>query len=435
MSSLNPLIDDRALGGVLPPLLDDAAHTVPRERAGSRARWLWLLGVVVVAAVGAIWYKGKAGTAAPAFRLEAVQLGSVTSSVTATGTLNAVTQIEVGTQVSGQISAIYADFNDHVKAGQLIARIDPTLLEQAVSDAEAGVERSQAALLRAEREYARSKELYDKKVLTESEFNDAEYTRSVAQADAKSAQVSLDRARRNLAYTRIYAPIDGVVVERNVDVGQTVAASFSAPQLFLIAQDLSEMEILASVDESDIGEIRAGQEVTFTVQAYPDATFSGAVRQVRLQSTTTENVVSYTAVVQVANPTGKLLPGMTATVSFLTGSATDVLTVPNAALRYEPSEAVLAASDLAPDAREARSSSTARAEDHGTLWYVDASGRLDAVSVGVGVSDGRRTEVSGAGLREGMGVIVATGTASSSSADVSSPFQTARQSGPPRPGF
>jgi HlyD family secretion protein len=304
-------------------------------------------------------------------------------------------------------------------------------------------------------------------VLTETEFNEAEYARAVAQADAKSAQVAVDRARRNLAYTRIYAPIDGVVVERNVDVGQTVAASFSAPQLFLIAQDLSEMEILAAVDESDIGEIDAGQAVTFTVQAYPDTTFTGTVRQVRLQSTTTENIVNYTAVVQVANPSGELLPGMTATVSFLTGSATDVLTVPNSALRYQPSETVLSESDVAPAARialngpstepqptlvprqstaepgppfgggssSARSTSTSRAEDHGALWYMDERGRLDVLSVAVGVSDGRRTEVSGSGLREGTHVIVGTGTASSSTSEVVSPLQSARQSGPPRPGF
>ena len=162
----------------------------------------------------------------------------------------------------------------------------------------------------------------------------------------KSAQVALDRARKNLSYTEIYAPIDGVVVERNVDVGQTVAASLSAPQLFLIANDLSQMQILASVDESDIGLIHEGQDVRFTVQAYPNQTFTGTVRQVRLQSTTTENVVNYTVVVTVANPKGKLLPGMTATVEFLTGSAENALIVPNAALRFRATPDMMAAAGV-----------------------------------------------------------------------------------------
>ncbi len=436
MSSLNPVANDHTLGATLAPPFEDATHLDAHAGLGlRRARWVAVLAGVAVLAAGAVWYERAGDDAAPAYRTEAVARGSVTSSVTATGTLNAVTQIQVGTQVSGQISAIYADFNDHVKAGQLIARIDPTLLEQSVTDAEAGLERSQAALLKARQEYDRSKQLFDKKVLTESEFNDAEYTRSVAEADAKSAQVALDRARKNLSYTRIYAPIDGVVVERNVDVGQTVAANFSAPQLFLIAKDLGEMEILAAVDESDIGEIRAGQAATFTVQAYPDTTFSGTVRQVRLQSTTTENVVNYTAVVQVANSTGKLLPGMTATVSFLTGSATDALLVPNSALRYQPSEAVLASSNLAPSSAAERSTIPSRQEDRGTLWTVDESGHLDALSVAVGVSDGRRTAVSGETLRAGLRVIVGTGGASTSTNAVSSPFQSARQNGPPRAGF
>ena len=184
----------------------------------------------------------------------------------------------------------------------------------------------------------RNKLLFERKVLTEIDFNTAKYAYDVALANVKSAQVTLERARQNLAYTNIYAPIDGVVVERDVDVGQTVAASLSAPQLFLIANDLAQMQILASVDESDIGAIHEGQSARFTVQAYPNETFTGSVKQVRLQSKTTENVVNYTVVVSVTNANGKLLPGMTATIDFLTGSAKDVLLVPNAALRFRPTE-------------------------------------------------------------------------------------------------
>jgi len=278
--------------------------------------------------------------------------------------------------------------------------------------------------------------------------------------------VTLDRARQNLEYTSIYAPIDGVVVERNVDVGQTVAASLQAPQLFLIANDLERMQILASVDESDIGFIREGQLARFTVQAYPDETFTGRVKQVRLQSTTTENVVSYTVVVDVENPAGKLLPGMTATVEFLTASAHDVLTVPNAALRFRPTEQMLAQlraqrganGAAAPGAQGNGSRQGApppgaagsmmgssgppngaafraggqRPENTAVLWYVDEKNRLGTIPVRVGITDGQRTEVSGPGLKEGMRVIIGVTQSQSTSAG-GSPFQQ-RPPGGFRPG-
>jgi len=303
--------------------------------------------VVVAVAAGALWiYRNAEAHEPPAYRFATVTRGNLESTVSATGALSAVTTVQVGTQVSGQVSQLYVDFNDRVKKGQLLARIDPTLQQQAVLDAQAGLVRAQADLERSKAEYDRNKVLYDQKVLTATEFNTAQYNYTVAQASVKSAQVALDRARKNLSYTEIYAPIDGVVVERNVDVGQTVAASLSAPQLFLIANDLSQMQILASVDESDIGLIHEGQDARFTVQAYPNQTFTGTVRQVRLQSATTENVVNYTVVVSVANPKGTLLPGMTATVEFLTGSANDALIVPNAALRFRPTPEMMAAAGV-----------------------------------------------------------------------------------------
>src|SRR3954454_39454 len=286
---------------------------------------------------GTTWFYHRADAKeAPAYRTAPVTRGSLRSTVSATGSLNAVRTVQVGTQVSGQVAQIYVDFNDKVKKGQLLARIDPTLQQQAVQDAQAGLERAQAQLQQAQDDYNRNKQLFDAKVLTAAEFGATRSTFAVQQATVKSAQIALDRAKQNLSYTSIYAPIDGVIVERNVDVGQTVAASLSAPQLFLIANDLAEMQILASVDESDIGSIKEGQPVTFTVQSYASETFTGQVRQVRLQSTTQDNVVNYTAVIGVSNPTGKLLPGMTATVQFLTASADNVLSVPNAALRITP---------------------------------------------------------------------------------------------------
>src|SRR5687767_15024210 len=406
--------------------------------------------VVVAVAAGALWiYRNAEAHEAPAYRFATVTRGNLESTVSATGALSAVTTVQVGTQVSGLVRQIYVDFNDRVKKGQLLARIDPTLQQQAVLDAQAGLIRAQADLERSQSEYERNKTLFDAKVLTATEFNTAQYNYTVAQASVKSAQVALERARKNLSYTEIYAPIDGVVVERNVDVGQTVAASLSAPQLFLIANDLAQMQILASVDESDIGQIHEGQDVRFTVQAYPSQNFTGTVRQVRLQSATTENVVNYTVVVAVANPKGTLLPGMTATVEFLTGSASNALIVPNAALRFRPTAEMMAeagvsasrtaaprtADDSAAFAARRDSLRKAREAAGGTaggqlgqagaagnrggaagsaggtgatrsraagtgrgsaaqLWYVDAAtGKPAVMRVRTGLSDGQNTEV------------------------------------------
>ncbi len=410
-----------------------------------------IIAIAAVAAVAAgLWFYRRADASeAPAYRFASVQRANVHATVAATGTLSAVTTVQVGTQVSGQIAAIHADFNDRVKKGQLLARIDPTLQKQAVSDAEAGVERVRAQYEAARLDYERSKPLYEAQAITAAEFNTSESGYLVAQANLKSAQIALDKAKQNLAYTNIYAPIDGVVVERNVDVGQTVAASLQAPQLFLIANDLSQMQILASVDESDIGRIVEGQPVSFTVESYPDEVFEGKVRQVRLQSVTTDNVVNYTVVVSVGNPNGKLLPGMTTTVTFHTDSATDVLAVPNAALRFRP----VGAGTAGAAARGARQAGGSAAREGGggaasadsaaaafrptaTLWRVNASGGLSPVPVRSGLSDGQKTEVEGPELTDGMQVVIGTNSGGASGAGasgVSNPLQGEQRSGPPRP--
>src|SRR5205823_10477505 len=210
---------------------------------------LFAIGAGVAVLSGGAWlYRRADAKEAPAYRFATVEHGSLTASVSATGALNAVRTVQVGTQVSGQVSAIYVDFNAKVKKGQLLARIDPTLQQQAVQDAQAGLDRVQAQLELARQDYDRNKQLFDNKIVTAAEFATVRANYSVAQANAKSASVAVSRARQNLAYTNIYSPIDGIIVERNVDVGQTVAASLSAPQLFLIANDLSRMQILASVD-------------------------------------------------------------------------------------------------------------------------------------------------------------------------------------------
>ncbi|HEY9228846.1 MAG TPA: efflux RND transporter periplasmic adaptor subunit [Gemmatimonadaceae bacterium] len=410
---------------------------------------------------GTTWFYRRAdGSERPAYRTAAIERASLKSTVSATGKLGAVRTVQVGTQVSGQVSELFVDFNDKVKKGQLLARIDPKLQEQAVQDAQAQLERAQAQLAQAEDEYNRNKQLFDAKVITPVEFGATKSTFAVQQAAVKSAEIALDRAKQNLAYTSIFAPIDGVIVERNVDVGQTVAASLSAPQLFLIANDLSEMQILASVDESDIGAIKDGQSVQFTVQSYPNQIFTGSVQQVRLQSTTLDNVVNYTAVINVPNREGRLLPGMTATVQFLTASAENVLVVPNAALRIRPTSDMLGNADTAQK-RRPRSAQTdsaggrdrndttagkqtprfARSDSQrassATLWYLDSTGVAHSARVHVGLSDGQKTEVSGPAIREGMQIVTglpATGETPAAAAPTSNPLSPQRRPGGPGGG-
>ena len=392
---------------------------------------------------GVLWFQSRAdaGTT-PSYRLGKVERGNVRQTVAATGTLGAVRTVEVGTQVSGQISALFVDFNSKVKKGQLIAKIDPILQEQAVADAQAGVSRAEAVVTQTRLEFERSKKLHEQQIATDAEFNVAQSNYSVARANQTSAQISLQKARQNLAYTNIYSPIDGVVVERAMDVGQTVAASLSAPKLFVIANDLSRMQILASVDESDIGKIVAGQPVTFTVQSFPDRQFTGTVEQVRLNSTTLNNVVSYTAVVSVSNEDGKLLPGMTASVKLVTASADSVLTVPSTALRFTPPEGAKTNQPARP-ARPAGDSSASPAPSAvaggapqggfpgggfpggpgganarrprptgtqpgsmATLWTVDTQGVLTPHRVRIGISDGQRTQITTRDLQQDASIVI-----------------------------
>ena len=419
---------------------------------------------------GVLWFhhRADAGTT-PSYRLGKVERGSVKSTVSATGTLGAVRTVQVGTQVSGQIAALNVDFNDHVKKGQLIARIDPVLQQAAVQDAQAGLAKAQAVYTQTQLDYERSKKLHDQQIATDAEYNVAQSSYAQAQASLTSAKINLERAKQNLAYTNIYSPIDGVVVERAMDVGQTVAASFSAPQLFVIANDLSRMQILASVDESDIGKIQAGQPVTFTVQSFPDRTFNGTVDQVRLNSTTLNNVVSYTAVVSVSNEDGKLLPGMTASVKLQTASADDVLTVPSTALRFAPPEGAktnmpvrkartgtdsTATPNVAPNAapngppaggfpgggfpggpggnapRRPRTTGTTPGS-MARLWTVDAEGTLTPHFVKLGISDGQKTQITSRDLKEGENIVISAtqpgATTASTSGTTANPLQPQQQ--------
>jgi HlyD family secretion protein len=399
--------------------------------------------LAVIAVIAVVVHRSAFAKEATEYRFATVERGNVQSTVSATGTLDALTTVTVGTQVSGQVSQIFADFNDRVRKGQLLARIDPTLAQQAVADAQANLDKAEAQALQASRDYRRNRELTDAGLVAKSAFDQSQASASVANAGVKSARVALERAQKNLSYTNIYAPIDGVVVARNVDAGQTVAASLSAPELFKIANDLSQMQILAQVSESDIASIAKDQPVEFTVQALPGKTFKGTVKQVRLQSATQDNVVNYTVVVAVDNTTGKLLPGMTARAKFLTKSAENVLTVANSALRFRPTDEQLAQLKKDAQARRQQNQTTATttsswrnrtgnarngSSSFGTLYYLDAKGELAMARVRTGISDGTTTQIEGRNLKEGMRVIAGAATnANSQTAQQNtsnSPFQS-----------
>ena len=291
--------------------------------------------LVVLVVVGYIVFVGGSSKKYD-FRLDKVSRGDINVSVTATGTINAVVSVDVGTQVSGIISNLYADFNSVVKEGQVIARIDTTFLWQSVKDAEAALDRSKAQTADSKRTLDRETALLAKQLDSQMNYDAALTTYESNVAAQKQAQAALDRAKINLAYATITAPINGVVINRAVNVGQTVAASFSSPLLFTIANDLSKMQVLTTVDESDIGMISIGEQATFTVDAYPDDKFTGIVSQIRLNPVSIQNVVNYTVVIDVNNDQLKLMPGMTANTKIAAADAHDVLKVSNLALRFQP---------------------------------------------------------------------------------------------------
>ena len=302
-----------------------------------RRKRIWIPVAIILLAVMAFAFRASQGRGKePAWRTESLQRGAVRAQVSATGNLKAVTTVQIGSQVSGTIAALNADFNDQVKKGQELAQLDPTFLRAQVAQSRADRERAQVQVRQALRDSVRVFTLGAQGLASQSEQDAAQTALDAARASEQSARAGLDRAETNLRYATILSPIDGVVISRSVDVGQTVAASLSAPTLFTIANDLTRMQLEAAVDEADIGTIRDGQPATFTVDSYPDLSFAGMVDQVRLQPETIQNVVTYTVVILVDNPELKLLPGMTANVTILVNQAENVLRMPNAALRFRP---------------------------------------------------------------------------------------------------
>jgi HlyD family secretion protein len=298
-------------------------------------------GAIIIIAIAVYFLFFNSDSAEIQYRTEKVSRGDVTIQVRATGTINPMRTVQVGSQVSGIIEKIYVDFNSEVKRGQIIAQIDSTAIYASVKQAEANVERNQAQVNDAKRNLTRTTELFKKDLVSQADLDAATTACESAIAQLKQTQAALDQSRVNLRYAIIRAPIDGVVISRDVDVGQTVASSFQTPKLFSIANDLKRMQVEASVDEADIGQITIGQEVTFTVDAYPDEQFGGSVSQVRLSPITVQNVVTYTVIIDVPNLDLKLRPGMTATVSILVNKRENVLRVPTLAIRFQPPQEVL----------------------------------------------------------------------------------------------
>ncbi|RPJ07602.1 MAG: efflux RND transporter periplasmic adaptor subunit [Spirochaetaceae bacterium] len=370
-----------------------------------------------------------------------VSRGTLQVTISSTGTISAQKTIDVGTQVSGNISKIYADFNDFVRKGQLLAQLDTTLLDISVQSAEADKLKADSQYDMNLRDYNNNLALHEKGLVSDYDLETSRVSKEAANAARLSAEASLRRARVNLSYAVIRSPIDGIIIDRLVEEGQTVAAASSVPTLFTIAEDLSRILIKAYVAESDIGSVKKGQRVTFTVATYADDAFRGTVDIIHLQSQTVSNVVNYVVMVNADNPGKKLMPGMTATLTFIVDERTDALLVPNSALSYRPDEAAMkrffeahpekrtggARSAGGPPARQAERE--VPEGNRAVLWYMDEKNELASTMVKAGLTDGSITEIISDEVSEGMKVLSASGRTRSSS----SQSNNGNQGPPPGP--
>lgn len=353
-----------------------------------------LILLLIIAAVGAAWWHwaGEETPATARYRAQAVDRGDIVQTITANGTLSPLTVVQVGTQVSGTVYRVHVDFNDQVKEGQVLAELDPALLQATLKQSEANLENARATLELAQSNVARTETLFKRNLAPDSDLDQARERAKVAAAQVKTAEAQVERDRTNVRYAVIRSPIAGVVINRQVNVGQTVAASFQTPTLFQIAQDLRKMQIDTSVAEADVGSLSTSFPVTFTVDAFPGQTFQGRILQIRLNPTIQANVVTYNVVVEADNPDGKLLPGMTAHVSIRVAERRDVLRVPNAALSFRPKDT----DGDEPAAKPIR----------GTRVHLLDGDRPRAVAVRTGVTDGTHTEIVEGDLEAGDQVVV-----------------------------
>ena len=368
------------------------------------------VGLPMIAAGGVY---ARRGHAAPNVITAPVTRGPVVSAIAATGTVEAVTTVEVGSQVTGTIQSLGADFNSIVKKGQVLVRLDPAVMQSAVEQARANLERAIAdadrlrvSLADADRQLSRARDLAARQLIPPADLEAAGVEKQSSEAQVRSAEAATGQARASLSQTQvdlekavITSPIDGIVIARSVDVGQTVSASVSAPTLFVIAADMTEMQVNASVDESDVGRIATGQTVSFTVDAYPNDTFHGSVGQVRLNPEVSSNVVTYTTIVSAPNPQLKLKPGMTANLTIEVARRSDVLRVPASALRFRPTPDVMKAFDGSADV------SIANKRPAGSTVWTFVAGTLEPVAVNSGATDGTVTEILEGPLVEGTQVV------------------------------
>mgnify|MGYP002706875320 FL=1 len=348
-----------------------------------------LIAAGVLAAGVCIWLIARPSKG-PKVLLETAPISHITirNSVTATGTVEPVTQVEVGTQVSGIIDKLYADYNDQVKAGQLIAEMDKVTLQAELESAQAQLASSKTEYEYQTKNYARTKTLHEKQLVSDAEYDQAFYLYETARNAYEQSQAAMVKVKRNLGYATITSPIDGVVISRAVEEGQTVAAGFETPTLFTIANDLTQMQVVADVDEADIGQVADGQRVQFSVDAYPDDTFEGTVLQVRLEATTESNVVTYEVVIDAPNPDLKLKPGLTANVTIFTLEKDDATAVPTKALRFVPNAELLGELGLTIDQTEQQAAPGSR-----ELWVKEGT-MLRPRRVYAGAASGDMTEIT-----------------------------------------
>ena len=405
----------------------------------SSRKWVvTILALAGMAAAGAAVVRRHNSKDESGLRTEVVGRGEVSATVTATGTISAVTTVQVGSQVSGIVSSLSVDYNSPVKKGQLLATLDPTPLQAQVEQRRADLARAEVEQRNTEIAFNRQDRLLQGGLTAPSDYDTAKAAYDAAKAGVAQAQATLHQAQTNLSYTKIYSPIDGVVVARQYDIGQTVAASFQAPTLFTIAEDLTKMQVSADVDQSDIGRVATGQTARFTVDAYADETFSGTISQIRLNATQNQNVVTYPVIIDVPNPDKRLKPLMTADVTIEVARIADVLRVPNSALRFRPVETGRGGTGAAPrggggtgaDAARGSGPESARGGIPGgiagvlgsarkaegrsdNVYVVDDEGNTREVAVKTGITDGRYTAIVGGDLKVGDKVAVGLETAKS----------------------
>ncbi|WP_101311062.1 efflux RND transporter periplasmic adaptor subunit [Labilibaculum manganireducens] len=410
-----------------------------------KKKFIYIGSVVVILAIG-FFISRSLGSNKKSITVETAKIekGTISNTITATGTLEAVKTVEVGTQVSGVIEKIFVDFNSQVKKGQLLALLDETPLLAQLEQSKSSVDQAEAQVKYQKATFERYKALIDKKLIAQSDFDLAEYDYSNALAGLNNAKSVYNKNKINWSYARIYSPIDGIILERAVDEGQTVAASFSTPTLFTIANDLTQMRVEANIDEADIGQVRNGQRIEFTVDAFPLKKFSGSVTEIRLQPVESSNVITYTVIINAPNPEKILMPGMTANATFFVTEAKDILLVPAKAIRFKPdpaavenyNESVLGGNEQIGERPESElrqgNAEFQKSDGEGQIVWVKQGGIIHLQNVIVGVTDEINYEVV-SGLKEGDEVVVSMNTESAAQS-TSAPAASQSPFMPQRPG-